>query len=201
MDNNIPPGFCQCGCGQRTSIIKYDIPEKGYKAGDCRKFVRFHQIKKPKTEKICVVCGVKFLPLKPSRQDTQITCSAKCRNAHNSMKTAEKRAEQLRGRGEGKTYPKLNGRHKHRVIMEQKLGRPLKPGEIVHHKDEDKQNASPDNLELLKSQSQHASIHKKEKCKCNVEGCERKHGAKGFCYMHYARFLRNGTTDLRKVGS
>ena len=36
----------------------------------------------------------------------------------------------------------------HRNIMEQKLGRKLKPGELVHHKDEDKLNNDPDNLEL-----------------------------------------------------
>lgn len=31
--------------------------------------------------------------------------------------------------------------------------------------------------------------------KCSVEGCERKHGAKGLCRMHYSRKRRNGHTD------
>ena len=36
----------------------------------------------------------------------------------------------------------------HREVMEEKLGRKLKPGEIVHHIDENKLNNDPDNLEL-----------------------------------------------------
>lgn len=31
---------------------------------------------------------------------------------------------------------------------------------------------------------------------CEVDGCERKHDAKGMCHKHRARFLRNGHTDL-----
>ena len=34
----------------------------------------------------------------------------------------------------------------HRVIAEQNLGRSLRPGEVVHHLDEDKTNNSPENL-------------------------------------------------------
>ena len=63
------------------------------------------------------------------------------------------------GSGEGKTYPKLHGRHVHRTVAERVLGRKLKPGEIVHHKDGNKQNFSPDNLEVLPSQSEHAKLH------------------------------------------
>ena len=36
----------------------------------------------------------------------------------------------------------------HRLIMELKLGRPLRKSEIVHHKDGDRANNHPDNLEL-----------------------------------------------------
>lgn len=62
-------------------------------------------------------------------------------------------------KGEGKSYPKIYGRHAHRVVMEEKIGRPLKPGEIVHHKDENILNFSPDNLQLLPSQAEHARLH------------------------------------------
>jgi len=40
--------------------------------------------------------------------------------------------------------------YKHRVIMENQLGRLLKDGEEVHHKDEDRTNNAPSNLELAK---------------------------------------------------
>ena len=46
----------------------------------------------------------------------------------------------------------------HREVMEQKLGRELKPGELVHHKDENKRNNDPDNLELT-NRSFHAKKH------------------------------------------
>ncbi len=61
--------------------------------------------------------------------------------------------------GKGKSYPKLFGRHIHRVIAEIKLGRKLKPGEVVHHKNENKRNSSPDNLTVFSSQSEHAAWH------------------------------------------
>lgn len=31
---------------------------------------------------------------------------------------------------------------------------------------------------------------------CSIEGCEKKHKAKGLCAMHYRRLKKNGTTDL-----
>lgn len=40
--------------------------------------------------------------------------------------------------GEGRTYTKQYGRHEHRVVAEQILGRELRPGEVVHHIDGDK---------------------------------------------------------------
>lgn len=45
------------------------------------------------------------------------------------------------------------------IVAELKLGRPVAPGEIVHHKDEDPSNDHPDNLEVLASQAEHARLH------------------------------------------
>lgn len=46
----------------------------------------------------------------------------------------------------------------HRVVAEQKLGRPLVAGEIVHHIDGNKRNNAPENLQVM-TQSKHAQIH------------------------------------------
>lgn len=42
--------------------------------------------------------------------------------------------------------------------MEEKLGRSLQPGEIVHHIDGNKRNNSPENL-MVMTQSEHARLH------------------------------------------
>jgi hypothetical protein len=60
--------------------------------------------------------------------------------------------------GKRSNYVKLNGRHMHRVVIEQVLDRKLLPGEIVHHLDGDKWNNHPSNL-LVMTQSEHARIH------------------------------------------
>jgi hypothetical protein len=52
-----------------------------------------------------------------------------------------------------------NGRvFEHILVMEAKLGRALRPEEFVHHKDENKQNNHPDNLEI-KDNPEHARWH------------------------------------------
>ena len=61
--------------------------------------------------------------------------------------------------GNGKTYRKLNGKHYHRTVAEIKLGRKLKPGEIVHHLDRNKRNNDPDNIMVFINQSEHVKWH------------------------------------------
>lgn len=55
---------------------------------------------------------------------------------------------------------KISGKTKllHRHVAEQKLGRPLVPGEEVHHRNEDKRDNDPLNLDVLPAQ-QHRQIH------------------------------------------
>ena len=69
-----------------------------------------------------------------------------------------------------KTYINRNGyrcfkgsdRPVHQYVAEKKLGRPLQAGEVIHHKDRNKLNNSPQNLQVFSSQRAHFLIHLKD---------------------------------------
>lgn len=46
----------------------------------------------------------------------------------------------------------------HRIVMEKKLNRYLKPSEAVHHRDGNPENNSPENLEVCSSHGMHTKI-------------------------------------------
>ena len=59
-------------------------------------------------------------------------------------------------------HPRENQNHQVQrayLVMEQKLRRYLKPGEVVHHADQDKTNDSPENLGLFNNLGEHKSFH------------------------------------------
>lgn len=53
------------------------------------------------------------------------------------------------------------GRAIHRVVAEQMIGRPLGHDEVVHHRDSNRRNNSPENLEVM-TRAEHTRLHRQE---------------------------------------
>lgn len=99
-----------------------------------------------------------------------------------ASKTPEARrrnGDALRGRGKGLSYIKRDGRHEHRIVAEQKLGRPLLPNEIAHHVDENKRNNAADNIDVLPSRAEHTRLHSIGKKHPVKTHCKRGHELSG----------------------
>ena len=143
-----------------------------------------------KTALQCEICGASFERY-PSAIREHNFCSRACakkftskrmtnyNKTENKMNTPEgwsqEQKEAVRERelqnkpSKGKAYKKFHGRHEHRVNAEKKLGRKLKPGEVVHHIDGDKQNNEPENIMVFKNQIEHAKYHKQQEVMQNAD--------------------------------
>lgn len=60
-------------------------------------------------------------------------------------------------------YAKKGYVMEHRLVVEKKIKRFLRPGEVIHHIDEDKSNNHIDNLMLFATQKDHMKFHTKIK--------------------------------------
>ena len=107
--------------------------------------------------------------VRPARAKTAKYCSYACHQVGEGRKGGAVTGERFKALSQGKTYTKTGGRHTHRVVAEMKLGRPLLPGEIVHHEDENIFNNNPENLKILNSQSDHIRIHLPEMLQARKE--------------------------------
>lgn len=82
----------------------------------------------------------------------------------------------------------------HRLVMEQKIGKFLLPGQVVNHIDGNRQNNEPENLQLCASQSEHAKL--------GIPGMRRhkKLWDRNWLYEQYVLLGRSLTSIAKEVG-
>ncbi len=109
----------------------------------------------------CASCGKQFYVARSiAKRRLAIYCS-------NSCSQAPKKKDKVAGGG-GYVWVHCPGHSsatngglapEHRLVAEAKIGRPIVPGEVVHHLDRDKKNNNAVNL-LVLSRAEHLLVHR-----------------------------------------
>jgi ssDNA-binding Zn-finger/Zn-ribbon topoisomerase 1 len=138
----------------------------------------------------CLQCGAP-VRAKRDREGRRVYCSRECQRLH---LTGENHPNWKGGRTQdGAGYVQIRTGldttdREHRLVMQDHLGRPLTSDEIVHHRNGDKTDNRPDNLEITTRQ-EHARLHHPgpRLIVCARCGKTRQHNAKGYCKPCYVR--------------
>ena len=119
-------------------------------------------------------CGACGAPLQrwasKVKHSKHVFCNRACQGAWRSTQTGHKAANWRGGSrmSQGRVMLHMPWHHmadqdgyvfRYVIVAELKFRRPLEPGWVVHHEDDDEGNDHPDNLKVFRSQADHARYH------------------------------------------
>lgn len=121
--------------------------------------------------KVCIQCNSKYTPTRAKQKYCSVTCSAESRRRFFTIPDCLEDPDRKIDKNIGYVriycpmHPEANTRgyvYEHRVIAEETLGRRLKKGEVVHHKNRKRWDNCPKNLQVMSSLKEHRLLHAKE---------------------------------------
>lgn len=111
----------------------------------------------------CAVCGAPLSrpPAHLARLKRSPTCSPACRAAGMAGQGHWhwRGGRYIDGQGYRRIWTPDGYQLEHRVVMERRIGRPLAPHETVHHRNGDRLDNRPQNLELCVNVGDHSLAH------------------------------------------
>jgi hypothetical protein len=154
--------LCECGCGQPTAIAKRTDSRKGWVKGQPVKFAYGHNGRTRPQEECECGCG---LLARRGRRFVHGHSS----NARRSVYTHQRRFIDNEGYVRvyvGPEHPMAFSTgyvFEHRLVMANALGRKLEPSEVVHHRNETRDDNRLANLELYASGGEHSAQHNRRR--------------------------------------
>lgn len=122
----------------------------------------------PNHEYDCIVCGTHCRVYRSPSAPVPVTCSVECTGVKQSGSgnPAFSGGWHVGDHGYVRVlvpdHPESDSRgyvYEHRLVMEKKIGRRLRPGEVVHHINHVRGDNRPENLRLFENHSDHIKYH------------------------------------------